>query len=109
VTYKIPMFSFVETQLFSQLAPRYLSDEEIAQLQAELAGNPEVGVVIPGTGGVRKMRWGLRGRGKRGGGRIIYYVKPADGVIWLLTIYAKSQIENIKAEVLRRIKEEIDG
>ena len=65
--------------------------------------------MIPGSGGVRKLRWGVRGRGKRGGVRVIYYVKRRDGVIWLLTIYSKSEIENIAAQTLRSIKEEIDA
>jgi mRNA-degrading endonuclease RelE of RelBE toxin-antitoxin system len=55
------------------------------------------------------LRWGQPGRGKRGGVRIIYYVKQADGVIWMLTIYAKNEASEIAPAVLRQIKEEIDG
>lgn len=73
-----------------------------------LAGDPEAGPVIPGSGGIRKLRWGQPGRGKRGGVRIIYYLKRQDGVIWMLTIYAKNEASNIAPSVLRRIKEEID-
>jgi mRNA-degrading endonuclease RelE of RelBE toxin-antitoxin system len=65
--------------------------------------------VIPGTGGVRKLRWQDPGRGKRGGYRIIYYMKRADGVIWMLTMYPKNVIESIPANVLRRIREEIEN
>jgi hypothetical protein len=103
------MFSFIETKLFTRLVDEFLSDEELASLQQALAANPEAGALIPGSGGVRKLRWGVRGRGKRGGVRVIYYVKRRDGVIWLLTIYSKSEIENIPAQTLRSIKEQIDA
>lgn len=103
------MFSFIETRLFTRLVADYLSDEEFGELQARLASNPELGLVIPGTGGVRKVRWGLPGRGKRGGLRVIYYALRDDGIIWLLTIYAKNEAENISAEVLCKIRREIDG
>ena len=56
-----------------------------------------------GSGGVRKLRWALQGRGNRGGVRIIYYLKLADGRVWLLTMYAKNVRETIPAHVLRQI------
>ena len=61
-----------------------------------------------GSGGVRKVRWGLRGRGKRGGIRVIYYWKTADDEIWLLTLYAKNEMENIPAHLLKQIAQEIE-
>lgn len=103
------MFSFIETRLFSRLVGEHLSDDKYASLQRALIANPEAGVLIPGTGGVRKIRWAVPGRGKRGGVRVIYYAKVREGVIWMLTIYAKSVAENIPAHVLRKIREEIDG
>jgi len=66
------VFTFVETPLFTRLVSEYLSDEEYIGLQAAICDNPEAGRVIPGSGGVRKLRWSLRGRGKRGGLRVIY-------------------------------------
>ena len=57
------MISFIETKLFTRLVEQYLTDEEYSLLQQELIENPEVGSVIPGSGGVRKMRWALAGRG----------------------------------------------
>jgi hypothetical protein len=103
------MISFVETKLFTRLVQEYLSDEEYTQLQSALIANPEVGSVIPGSGGVRKMRWGVAGRGKRGGLRIIYFLRTRQSQIWMLTLYAKNVAENISAQVLKQIKEEIDG
>lgn len=103
------MLSFIETRLFSQLVGEYLSDNEYGSLQTTLVANPQAGTLIPESGGVRKIRWAVRGRGKRGGVRVIYYAKIREGVIWMLTIYAKNVAENIPAHVLRKIKEEIDG
>jgi hypothetical protein len=65
--------------------------------------------VIRGTGGVRKLRWGIAGRGKRGGIRVIYYVRAQPGQIWMLTLYAKNEEQAIPAHVLRKIREEISG
>lgn len=101
------MLSFIETPLFTRLVYDYLSDEEYAALQAHLAQDPESGEVVPGSGGVRKLRWGVAGRGKRGGVRIIYFARVAKGVIWMLTIYAKNEAENIPAHVLRKIRQEL--
>lgn len=103
------MFSFVESKLFTRLVGDYLSDDEYSQLQAALADDPERGAVVPGSGGVRKLRWAQPGRGKRGGIRVIYYSKTREGLIWMLTIYAKNEEQNIPAHVLRKIKEELDG
>ena len=103
------MISFVETKLFTRLVEEYLTDEEYSLLQQELIQNPEVGSVIPGSGGVRKMRWGLAGRGKRGGLRVIYFLRTRQGQVRMLTLYPKNVVDNISAHVLKQIKEEIDG
>ena len=103
------MVTFVETKLFTMLVQEYLSDDEYSALQQSLLANPEAGAIIPGSGGVRKLRWGVAGRGKRGGIRVIYYLRSRQGQIWMLTLYAKSVSENIRAHVLKKIREEIDG
>ncbi len=102
------MFSFIETRLFTRLVLEYLSDDDYGALQQALLQNPDAGPVIPGSGGVRKLRWAGAGRGKRGGYRVIYYVKRAHGVIWLLTMYPKNVAENISAHVLRQIRKEVE-
>lgn len=102
------MFTFVETLLFTRLVGEYLSDDEYRKLQVALAGNPEAGPIIPGSGGVRKLRWAAPGRGKRGGFRVIYYLRSRSGVIWMLTMYPKNVLDNIPAHVLRQIRKEID-
>ena len=103
------MITFIETRIFTRLVGEYLSDDEYAALQWSLASNPSVGDLVSGTGGVRKVRWGVAGRGKRGGVRVIYYARTHMGEIWMLTIYAKNVEESIPAKVLRQIREEIDG
>ena len=103
------MISFVETKLFTRVVQEYLSDDEYSRLQQALAADPVVGSVIPGSGGVRKMRWSVAGRGKRGGLRVIYFLRTRHGQIWMLTLYAKNVAENIPAHVLKQIKDEIDG
>jgi mRNA-degrading endonuclease RelE of RelBE toxin-antitoxin system len=103
------VYTFIETRLFSRLVGTYLTDAEYEILQRELIRNPDAGPVVPGTGGVRKLRWPAPGRGKRGGYRIIYYVRRQDGVIWMLTMYPKNVAGNVPAHVLREIREEIES
>jgi mRNA-degrading endonuclease RelE of RelBE toxin-antitoxin system len=102
------MFEFIETPLFTKILPRYLDDDDYAKLQNALNAQPEAGDLVPGAGGVRKMRWGVHGRGKRGGLRVIYYFRTARGQIWMLTLYAKNVRESIPAHVLKELKETID-
>lgn len=65
------MFEFVETPFFTRNVSRYLDDDELARLQSFLIEHPDTGQVVPGAGGVRKLRWAVAGRGKRGGLRVI--------------------------------------
>lgn len=99
------MFEFIETPFFSKALPNYLSDDEYCELQQFLDEHPESGTIVPGSGGVRKLRWSFKGRGKRGGLRVIYYLRLAVGEIWMITIYSKNIRENIPGHVLKQMKE----
>lgn len=103
------VLTFIETKLFTSLIRQYLSDDEYSALQQALVARPDAGDVIRGSGGVRKLRWGVAGRGKRGGVRVVYYVKSHQDEVWMLTVYAKNEEASIPAHILRKIKEEIDG
>ncbi|MBF0291420.1 MAG: type II toxin-antitoxin system RelE/ParE family toxin [Nitrospinae bacterium] len=97
---------FVETSLFTRIAGQYLSDEELARLQAYITKRPDAGAVIKGSGGLRKLRWNAGGKGKRGGARIIYYWLVRDDQIFLLTIYGKNEMSDLtraEVEALSRI------
>jgi len=100
---------FIETTTFTKYVYDYLSEDEYLGLQSFLLQNPEAGKVVRGSGGIRKARWAIAGKGKSGGVRVIYYFKKQDDEIWLLTIYSKNEVENIPAHVLRQIAKEIDN
>lgn len=98
---------FIEAPTFSRLVQKYLDDDQYSALQWALALRPEAGAIIPGSGGIRKLRWGTESRGKRGGLRVIYYCRNKTGEILLLTLYAKNEAENISPEMLRALRKEI--
>ena len=106
--YTLSMHTFVETTLFTRLVREYMTDQEYAELQRTLIEEPDAGAVIPGSGGVRKLRWRATGRGKRGGYRIIYFHKRVDQAFWMLTIYPKNVRDDIPAQMLRQIRMEIE-
>jgi len=101
------MSTVVETPTFMRLSEEYWTAEDRAAFVTFIAANPEAGDVVPGSGGLRKVRWRRVGRRKRGGVRVIYYNRLAEGEIWLLLIYGKSVRDDIPAHVLRRVKEEM--
>jgi len=102
------MVTFIELPLFSRMAEHYFAEDELFELQRTLARHPRRGDVVPGTGGVRKLRWTRPGMGKQGGLRVLYYLQEALGRIWLLTVYAKSARENIAASTLNALRELAD-
>ncbi len=106
--YNLPKITFVETALFTRIVYDYLTDDEHAELQRFLAAYPEAGDLIQNSGGVRKLRWRMGRSGKRGGLRVIYYLRTHAGEIWLLTLYSRTTRETIPAHVLRAIREAIE-
>jgi mRNA-degrading endonuclease RelE of RelBE toxin-antitoxin system len=99
---------FVESTLFTRLVYDYLSDDEYALLQQHLLDHPAAGPVIRNSGGVRKLRWASRGKGKSGGVRVIYYVHDEIS-FWMLTIYRKGEVDSIPGPLLRKIKEAMEN
>jgi hypothetical protein len=104
----VPMV-FVETPAFTADVKVLLPDDSYAGLQRELIARPAAGDLIPGTGGLRKIRWRLPGQGKRGGARVIYYWFTLQSRILLLAIYGKGTKDDLTAaekRLLRKIVEE---
>lgn len=103
---------FIEAPAFEKIRVRYLDDEEYRLLQCLLLAHPGRGDLIRGSGGVRKLRWAVEGRGKRSGLRVIYYWRVLKDSVYLLTIYRKSEISDLtrsEIKVLRNIVRQIEG
>jgi hypothetical protein len=103
------MLTFIELNPFAAVRDKYLSEDDFAVLQFYLAEHPDVGEVIPHSGGCRKLRWTAEGRGKRGGVRVIYFLRLNSEQIVLMTMYAKNVQENIDPKLLRRLKETFEN
>jgi hypothetical protein len=100
---------FIETPTFTRLVAALLSDDEYRELQNELLEDPARGALIQGGGGIRKLRHALRGRGKRGGVRVIYYWAKDRHQIYLLVIYPKSQKDDLSDKETAILRELIKG
>ena len=98
------MLTVVESPIFQKLWPNYWDEDERGDFAAHIAANPEDGVVIRGSGGLRKVRWSREGTGKSGGVRIIYLIRTERGEVYLLTMFAKSEKENLPLSVLKEIR-----
>jgi mRNA-degrading endonuclease RelE of RelBE toxin-antitoxin system len=99
----------LETSIFTKQIQMFLSDDEYRLLQAMLVERPDSGVVIPHSGGLRKIRWSAKGHGKSGGVRAIYYWLVSDERILMLFLYPKNIQDNLtpqQIKVLRQIIEE---
>lgn len=104
---------FVELPAFEKWRPNYLTDDQFREFQLQLMSNPEAGDVMSGTSGVRKVRFSdaRRGKGKRGGLRIIYYWWPEGAEFWLFTLYDKDEASDLTPDerkaIGKRVKAEI--
>ncbi len=103
------MFTVVETSLFQRQWPFYWSEEERGAFAAYIAGHPAAGDVVPESGGIRKVRWSRSGSGKSGGVRVIYYTRIREGMVVLLTLYAKSKTDNLTGQQLKEIRRVLEG
>ncbi len=104
------MMTFTEHPVFTRRITELLSDEEYREFQSELAANPDAGDVIPGLGGLRKIRLALPGRGKRGGARVLYLLFVRAETVFLLYVFTKGEFEDLppdKRRVIRGLVEEI--
>ena len=99
------MFTFIELQGFSKRRKLLLPDDELRAFQEVLIDDPEVGEIIAGTGGFRKIRWSRSGMGKRGGVRIIYYNVSRTGRIYLALIYPKNEQDDLTDEQKKVLKQ----
>jgi len=107
---RVQYMIFIESKLFEKLREKYLDDESYSDLQRFLVKQPLFGDVIQGTGGLRKLRWSTKGKGKRGGIRTIYLYITEKSHIHLLTLYAKNEVSDLTADekkILKRIVEEL--
>ncbi len=102
---------FRELKGFTDIIEKIASDEELLSLQMELVENPIKGKLVQKTGGARKIRMAVGGKGKSGGARVIYYFQDKNNIIWMLTAYRKSEKTDLTqsevydiAEIIREIK-----
>ena len=95
---------FIEVTTFRRSAAKLLDDDALAALQTMLMLRPDAGDIIPGTGGLRKVRVPAKGKGKRGGGRVIYYWIMSDDQIFLLYAYAKNERTDITPQQARLLR-----
>ena len=110
MAYNYWRMEFFEAPAFTRHISDYLDEDGYLQLQRELARSPELGDLIPETGGFRKLRWAdpKRGKGRRGGLRIIYYHFLSDQQIWLMTLYDKDEASDLTAKEKKILKAAIE-
>ncbi|MHB8845555.1 MAG: type II toxin-antitoxin system RelE/ParE family toxin [Nitrospirota bacterium] len=99
----------IETPIFTRRVQDILSDDEYRLLQAQLVQRPDAGKIIPGSGGLRKLRWSASGRGKRGGARVIYYWFVSDEVILMLFAFPKNEQADLTPDQLKQLKKLVEG
>jgi hypothetical protein len=101
------MITFIEDEKFARAVDRLLTEDERFELMIWLTAAPEAGDVIPASGGCRKLRFAAKGKGSRGGARVIYFYRSMAGQILLLEIYAKNEKEDLSAEEIKKLKSKV--
>ncbi len=96
---------FVELNPFVAFRAEHWSDEELRRLQKFLLASPDAGDVIPGGSGLRKLRWSVQGRGKRGGARVIYYRHVPGERIYLIYAYVKNEQSDLTREQIKLLSQ----
>ena len=94
---------FIETQVFTRVVVELLDDEAYRSLQLALIFRPGLGPAIRGSGGLRKLRWSLKGKGKRGGARVIYFWHEPRETFYMLYAYRKNEQENLTPQQLKTL------
>lgn len=100
---------FIETAIFTKYLQDYLEDDEYRELQNFLIEQPNAGDLIQGTGGLRKLRWSLDGRGKRSGVRVIYYWQGSEDQIYFFTLYAKNEMPDLSSDEKKALKKMLEN
>ena len=106
-TMKLSML-FIETSVFTRQVIALLSDDEYRELQIALSHHPDAGAIMPRSGGLRKIRWSMTGRGKRGGVRAIYYWVTAKDQILMLFMYSKNEKDDLTPMQLKVLREIVE-
>jgi len=99
----------IETPIFTRQIQSVLTDEEYRLLQAQLVRKPDAGKIIPGSGGLRKLRWSAGGHGKRGGIRVIYYWFVKHEVVLMLFAYPKKEQDDLTPDKLKQLNKIVEG
>ena len=102
------MITIAEMDGFTNEAEDIFTKDEYSELVLFLAEHPDAGEIIPGTGGVRKVRWPARGQGKRGGARVIYYFRDLNVPVYLLAVYAKGEKLNLTMKEKNTMEKLVD-
>ncbi len=100
---------FIETPVFTRNVIEALTDDQYGLLQGLLVARPDAGDLIKGGGGIRKLRWALPGRGKRGGVRVIYFWRVTESQILMLTMYAKNEQANLTTAQVKQLAKLVEA
>ena len=100
---------FIETPVFTKHVIEALTDEQYGLLQGFLVARPDAGNLVKGGSGIRKLRWALSGRGKRGGVRVIYFWRVSESQILMLTMYAKNEQANLTPPQVKQLAKLVES